>query len=417
MNLKYACQKRDHACIWFAHLPLELARHFEVLAPDSPVQLLINGSQTVWKRMKPGGGRATPGVRIESGKDVWNIIELGSGFTLEAGPSFVLGESVEASAIALSPAIDSPNARTLTNPSVAMFGAYLFIDYSGAEKVNHQRKAIRIAYGEGSTLASIVEERHDRATLVDFIGDCLRSASRRGVRVCLGQDHTFGIPIGLARELGISQLSWRSALGAFLDGKYDPDAPAFRDLRQFVCAMNRWLMAHGRRPYFWSATKAESYQVPGRDPRRGETDKCSYRLTDRCKSQFGRGDPKPFNRIGDPGTVGGQSILGMLRIRELIERCEQERIQLRFWPFDGLDIFDPEYERAHVAVEPYPSALRPKGVKQTDANDALYTALAVQEADLKGQAGRLFDLSRLRPSDVSVVRLEGWIVGHLVGSH
>jgi hypothetical protein len=59
----------------------------------------------------------------------------------------------------------------------ALFGGYLFIDYSGAKKVEHQRKAIRVAYGEATKAADLVEERYDRAALVSFIIEVLRSAT------------------------------------------------------------------------------------------------------------------------------------------------------------------------------------------------------------------------------------------------
>ena len=55
-------------------------------------------------------------------------------------------------------------------------------------------------------------------------------------------------------------------------------------------------------------------------------------------------------------------------------------------------------------------------IRATDANDALYTARAIQEADLKGQASSFFDLSGLRSCDIPIVRFEGWIVGHRLGS-
>jgi hypothetical protein len=407
--------KRDQACIWFSHLPDCLAQQFEALEPDSPVRLLIDGSETVWRRMRPGGGRATRGIRVESGKDVWNTINIGSRFTIALVSSHEVLESPEP----LTYPVAKPNPReasALTINAPAVFGAYLFIDYSGAETAEQQRRAIRIAYAEGSEPPRIVEERHDRATLVDFIIGRLQSAARRGLRVCFGQDHAFGIPIGFARELGIAHLRWRESLEAFLDGTYDPDAPRFVDIRQFACEMNHWLVAQGHDSYFWSATKAEMYQLPARDPRRGGAKGCSYRLTDRCRSRSGRGNAKALNRLGDPGTVGGQSLLGMIRIRELLQRCRLLGIRLRCWPFDGLDILDSEYDGAHVVVEPYPSAFRPEGIKQTDENDALYTALAVQEADLKGRAATLFDLRGLQSGEADRVQFEGWIVGHVPGN-
>jgi len=105
--------------------------------------------------------------------------------------------------------------------------------------------------------------------------------------------------------------------------------------------------------------------------------------------------------------VGGQSLLGMVRILELLSSCEQLGVKLRFWPFDGLDIRGSEYDFAHVAIEPYPSAFRPTDIEQTDANDALYTAKAVQEADLDGRVSDLFDLNRIGPSESAKVRFEG----------
>jgi hypothetical protein len=76
-------RKRDHACIWFTHLPRDIARELERLALDQPVQLLIDGYLTTWRRMKPGNGRPTPGIRLESGREVWNSIALGQDFSIE----------------------------------------------------------------------------------------------------------------------------------------------------------------------------------------------------------------------------------------------------------------------------------------------------------------------------------------------
>lgn len=119
----------------------------------------------------------------------------------------------------------------------------------------------------------------------------------------------------------------------------------------------------------------------------------------------------PFNRLGDPGSVGGQSLLGMGKLRDLMLACEQTGVKLRFWPFDGLDILGPEYTHAHVCVEPYPSALRPAGVPQSDENDALHSAHAVQFADAGGRLWELLDLRALADPDKKTAAFEGWILG------
>jgi hypothetical protein len=102
----------------------------------------------------------------------------------------------------------------------------------------------------------------------------------------------------------------------------------------------------------------------------------------------------------------------MRSLRELMHRSAEHEIKLRFWPFDGLNIADLEYASAHVVVEPYPTAFRPSNVPQTDADDALYTAKAIQTADVKGQLQKLLDLSSLSERDIEIVRFEGWIVGN-----
>jgi len=398
--------KRDH-CIWFAHLPSELASELERLTPGQSVSLSVDGHLTLWQRMRPGSGKPTPGLRIESGKEVWNEIPFGQSFALE------LIQTSDASK-----GLGAPPAEQLVQSLLprggsrgALFSAYLFVDYSGASSVANQRKTIKIAYGEGHQPAAVIDGRFDRDSIVEFIVVRLKSASTRGLRVCLGLDHMYGIPQGLAREIGLSEADWRSSLGSFLDGAYHPDAPPVVSPEQFGRELNRWLSNRGRLPYFWSATKATKYGIPRTDPRASGSE--AWRLTDRCKNVSGRGSPMPFNRLGDPGTVGGQSLFGMRKLREVMTACKQVDVRLRFWPFDGLDLSGPEYADAHVALEPYPSALRPPDVPQTDANDALHSARTVQHEDLNGNLGDLCDLSRLSLSQIDTVKFEGWIFGNL----
>lgn len=54
MGEMHTCQKRDQACIWFAHIPSASPRCWKKLPPDTLLCLLINGHETSWKRMKIG---------------------------------------------------------------------------------------------------------------------------------------------------------------------------------------------------------------------------------------------------------------------------------------------------------------------------------------------------------------------------
>lgn len=150
--------------------------------------------------------------------------------------------------------------------------------------------------------------------------------------------------------------------------------------------------------------------MPSHNPRDG--DPSCYRLTERCQSESGTGKSKPFNRLGDNGTVGGQSLVGMLAIRSLLQTCAQEKIKIAVWPFDSLSIADDVYADAHIMIEPYPSAVRLGNIAQTDESDALASAIHLRDVDREGGLGRLLDLSSIRFREGAVVQIEGWIISH-----
>jgi hypothetical protein len=290
------------------------------------------------------------------------------------------------------------------------FDEYLFADYSGAFDGSAQRKSIRLAAASRAVAPSIVRKGLTRDDLVIEFTARLKDASRRGMRVCFGQDHQYSIPFGLAQALGLSGLKWREMLDGLATGSYGESAPPFGHPKTFARLFNDWLVARGLKPYFYSATKAQLYGVPSRNPR--DADLSCYRLTERCRSESGAGAPKPFNRVGDNGTVGGQSLVGMLAIRSLLRTCAGDGVKIAVWPFDGLSIVDDAYAGAHVMIEPYPSAVRPGDIAQTDESDALASAVHLRNMDVSGGLARLLDLSSIRSADVAVVALEGWIISH-----
>jgi len=292
-----------------------------------------------------------------------------------------------------------------------LFDGYLFADYSGARDRSVQRKAIRLARAAGSNRPLLVQAPFTREGLVDeFVAD-LREASRLGKRICFGQDHQYGIPISLGRELGLADLPWRQAVESLCAGSYGIDAPGLSQARTFGGAFNRWLESQGRAAYFFSATKSSLYGIPSTNPR--TSDGASYRLTELCRSSSKVGAPKPFNRLGDNGTVGGQSLVGLVALNGLLSRCRLERITVAVWPFDGLSISDRAYCNAHVMIEPYPTAVREAHVSQSDESDALASVAHVQSADLNSTLERLLDLSGLDSAHAGVARFEGWILSHV----
>jgi hypothetical protein len=231
----------------------------------------------------------------------------------------------------------------------------------------------------------------------------------RGERLCIGYDHQYGIPLAFAEEIGVGRHSWRQALEALLTGTYG--GPPLGHAKMFARELNEWLRARGNKSYFFSATKSKQYGLPATNPRAAK-DPSIYRLTEQCQSKFGRGRPKPFNRVGDNGSVGGQTLVGLGKLHELMVACEQLGIPLRCWPMDGLDIGGPKYTGSHVMVEPYPSASRAADVPQSDGADALAGTKLVWEADREGRLRELLDLRELPEIQHRTVMFEGWLAGH-----
>ena len=93
--------------------------------------------------------------------------------------------------------------------SDGLFHRYVFADYSGAKSNSAQRKAIRVAVvGRDKTPEELC--RLTRDDLTSALLDQLKAATQAGERLCFGQDHQYGIPIGLAQEIGLAGRTWRS---------------------------------------------------------------------------------------------------------------------------------------------------------------------------------------------------------------
>ncbi len=215
----------------------------------------------------------------------------------------------------------------------------------------------------------------------------------------------------LASEIGIGSLTWRDALKSLVTGAYAKNVPALDHPKFFARPFNDLLISNGRPPYFYSATKSREYGIPSRDPRSGCQTK--WRLCEQYPSIFRTGSPKPFNRVGDNGSVGGQTCVGLSKILELIEICDQKCIPLRCWPFDGTDITSADYEGHHVLIEPYPSAAGAYRKTRSDVDDAIAAALMISQSDLSGTLPKMLDLSSLSDDENRRIKFEGWIAGHL----
>lgn len=318
-----------------------------------------------------------------------------------------------------------------------IFDWYAFADYSGARSPSGQRKHIAWAVDQGSgtgVTAGITREGLLEAAL--FL---LREAQREGKRMLFGFDHNYGFPQGFYEAaFGEAPADWREVLegfaasaGRFMALKRSGNKPGVQPgsgggtgagEKEGPGLWNKWLPRDWAREMneriaetlgrpagpFWGTLFARrpdaslfgEYMLPS-----GER----FLLADRrlAEERFRR--LKPAYQIGGIGSVGQQSLYGMLYLRELLRLCREEGIPVHVWPQDGMRI----PADCHVAVEIYPTlSLLMEGIggPRTDAGDA---AACVQWTRRMDREGRLEGVLRqdFTPEEWGRVRLEGWVLG------
>lgn len=277
-----------------------------------------------------------------------------------------------------------------------LFDVYAFADYRGDLA---DAGGVVLAVALGADGVRLVEGVRNRRTLSAALLRLLRVARSADVRLLFGQDHQYGIPMPLAKELGLRG-AWRSMMRElFVTGPLAREAMA-GNAGRFAATANAWLVARGCPAYFFSHTNGARYGIPTARPR-PKGDPTERRLTERSTGF-------PLCRVGDNGSVGGQSIVGIPRLLTLLDDCEREGVPVKVWPFDGLAL---DTLGATVAIEPYPSALRAKGILKSDENDAIGCATWAQRHDHDGTLLAELDLSGLGPAGQRRVRVEGWMAG------
>jgi hypothetical protein len=226
--------------------------------------------------------------------------------------------------------------------------------------------------------------------------------------VIFGLDFQYSWPLDMLAHVGLQGLPWRQVVTKLASGDKQTGLPPMSVPKTYCKQLNTWLVGKKKDKLYWCPLKgrASSYGIPQSSPvPKGFQ---VYRLTELQSPLKGESKPKPANAVGGMGLgiVGGQTICGIPQIGRLLARQD-----VAVWPFDGLDIADPSYADKHVAVEIYPSAIRPAGVPQTDENDARCSTEYVQEHDAAGTLQFLLNLTGISGQYQQQVQLEGWILG------
>lgn len=406
MVSRTTCPKQSHI-LWLKHLQQEFVAELKKRCSGKQIRLWINDQPTTWEWAK----NSADGLKVIQGQVFWNLVESGQ-------PVQVSLDGPDNPARLIMPGASAALLQRKTGRP--LFDRYIVADYSGASSEILQRRSICIADATAEGPIARVAGKFTRESLLAFFLRTLRSATDQGCRCLLGCDHQYGVPLGFAELLGLETQDWRTLLHQLVIGANG--VPSLEHPKFYCRKVNQWLVARGHLPYFYTATKASQYSdnqyidgtecliVPATDPRGDRPEAERNRLVKRLTEQFWAlsGQPKFFNRVGDNGTVGGQSILGLEKLYGLLA-LTADSIPLAVWPFDGPDLDSSAYEGRHVLVEPYPSGVRPTDVMQTDWDDAKSCVQALRNADFNGQLAGLLSFRSVCGECIRRVRMEGWI--------
>jgi hypothetical protein len=270
------------------------------------------------------------------------------------------------------------------------FDTVLFADYSGAASAAAQRRTIALWRADRGGRPRKVEGPFTRVELREKLLVLLVRATREGRRVLFGLDHQWSWPRDLWAAAGLAGRPWREALAALVEG--GDGRPPLGPAHAFAAAFNAWAGT----AIFHCRVKglARAYGVPTLGSWTGDP----LRLAERAMA-----GAKPATRLGGTGAVAGQTLVGLVELRRLLEDARQLGVEILAWPMDAL----ADDGTSHVGCEIYPSFCRPRHVPKTDDADARWTCRWASRADL----ARSLDLTGAPAEVREAARLEGWILG------
>ncbi len=284
-----------------------------------------------------------------------------------------------------------------------LFDVYIAVDFSGSKDAGRQKASIVSAEAERGTSPDVQKDRFTRFEAVLYLLQRLLHHNSRGKRVLCGFDFSYSFPQGFWPSLTDRSESWVDVTRDLVDGAANlppivekPESNA----RDWAKLANRKLshqLETGIGP-FWGPNFAQPT-----DPKFPYTKAPfkEYRLTERRELGF-----KPIFKVGGQGSVGLQSICGIPYLFNIRATCEQQKVPLHCWPFDG---WSPEGS-AHFMVEWYP-ALYNQGVKSHD-QDALACVQWAMDMDEQDQLADCF-IPDLSDAERQQAGIEGWVLGVL----
>lgn len=281
-----------------------------------------------------------------------------------------------------------------------MFDLYAFADYSGSLRPAEQRKKIALSMIDAGNRVSQTKTGWTRETLFQEIKRLLMDAADSGKRMIFGFDHNYSFPSGFYEAMtGRTWTRWRDLLVLLAEGTQGIDELDLENPRLWAKEANRVIADRFQLECggpFWG---------PHFDPMKKPEFPFGHILKERRLIEEHCPQMKSIFQLGGAGSVGLQSLLGLVHLYRLIEFCKEQQILLHCWPYDGWEVPDS----GHVLVEMYPT-LHNRG-KRTDRNDAEACAIWLAEQDRKGTLAGWFQ-ANLRPEERRLALLEGWLLGY-----
>ncbi len=265
-----------------------------------------------------------------------------------------------------------------------MFQKYIGVDYSGAGDPNRSNPHLAVAIADQVMPVPIIKHQIIDGKIInwsrkDLYHYLLQELLTSKERVAIGMDLGFSYPISILKELQLT--NWDSFLDWIVE-VWDTENYSLADCKKNVDYKNSTLKRLVEEQYTASAKS----------------------VVDLDRKQ------------GMQGAVSYSSHTGLPWIYKLRKLKHANQIKLHFWPFDGLEIA----EDYHVIFEAYPTLYKKRVICESSEKslneherDAYAIASWVRDRDINQVLSPYLSLETLTPSELSLVKLEGWILGCL----
>ena len=214
-----------------------------------------------------------------------------------------------------------------------LFNAYVIVDWSAAESKTTGKNSIWIGVVKRDVRFRFAFESHNPATRREaetLIAQILDDRAKHRERTLIGFDFAFGYPRGFAEALKLpGDAPWR-AVWDLLARRKSPTRPDNMNNRFQVGAKLNRLFTGGPFP-FWGCTPkyAQTTIQPTKSRLHGPGDLPELRHTEMATLAKGA---SPVWKLGYPGSVGGQTLVGIPAVKSLEGRARR--------PVEGMAVRD-----------------------------------------------------------------------------